>query len=620
MRLASLLPRPLDTRSGTECATILGSLLTAAHLDRHRARALGWRGVRPSGTGQPAWTCRVAASPHVFGLFFLGEQARAGLLHGEFAAFVFPGAEDPILDAYPLAALRLALDPGYPERIRDIAAHSRELAPFQLGTLHLSVRTDGTGLSLALVALARHRVVALNGVAVPGRQADVAAPGDQAGGLPGPDAEDWLILPGGLECDLPAFRMLLRLFGSLTATLEEQFGEKARLLARVRPCPLPGFDASGAIRPLPGNAGRQVRLIARLGEEDGQGMAAARGARSGRVLPHLPVRRLSASGTDDERPVLHVLTGFLGAGKTTVLKRWLDFLHGRERYTGVIQNEFGQIGLDAVLLRDDTRVEALDDGCVCCSLADSLRPGLLRLMADMPARQFILETTGLAHPTNVLAALAELQDLVRPGLMVTVVDALDVCRADQADPETDNIRRAQLERADVVIANKADAVTGEALDTLLARLRRCNSQALLLPARHGNAAFAELDAWYAARLDQGERTPSRRPFLDRRRTHRHDGYASLTLRLDAPVTPEELQRLLRQAGPGLYRAKGLIRLQGRGPVVAQYATGRLDFEPAPRPSGTDEPHDYLVLIGRDLRDPDSEDRFPGPCPEPHRGE
>lgn len=144
--------------------------------------------------------------------------------------------------------------------------------------------------------------------------------------------------------------------------------------------------------------------------------------------------------------MLHILTGFLGSGKTTFLRQWLDFLHGRERYTGVIQNEFGEIGLDAALLRGETQVEALDEGCVCCSLADSLRPGLLRLIGDMPAEQFILETTGLANPANVMEALSELRDIVQPGLVITVADALDLCRS---EGDIAGIRRAQAARADV---------------------------------------------------------------------------------------------------------------------------------------------------------------------------
>ena len=67
---------------------------------------------------------------------------------------------------------------------------------------------------------------------------------------------------------------------------------------------------------------------------------------------------------------------------------------------------------------------------MCCSLADSLRPGLLRLIGDMPAEQFILETTGLANPANVMEALSELRDIVQPGLVITVADALDLCHSE----------------------------------------------------------------------------------------------------------------------------------------------------------------------------------------------
>ena len=420
MRLETLLPRPLDPCGGSECATLMGALIAAIHLDRRRARALGWRGVRPSGSLLPAWTCRVAGSGLVFGLVFFGEDADGGALRGTFAAYAFPLPDDPLLEVFPLEALR-------------------------------------------------HK------------------------------------------------------------PLEEESG----------------------------------------------------------------------------LPVLHILTGFLGSGKTTFLRQWLDFLHGRERYTGVIQNEFGEIGLDAALLRGETQVEALDEGCVCCSLADSLRPGLLRLIGDMPAEQFILETTGLANPANVMEALSELRDIVQPGLVITVADALDLCRS---EGDIAGIRRAQAARADVIILNKADTVEPAALEALAERLRALNRQALILPARHGAVAFAELDAFYADWADRrGTPLPSHRPALPRfgeTVTHADEGFVSAALRLSAPLDEAALLALLDGAGPGLCRAKGVVDLRLDGgvtvPATVQYAAGRMGFEPAPE--GEER---YLVFIGTDISLPEA---------------
>ena len=164
MRLETLLPRPLDPCGGSECATLMGALIAAIHLDRRRARALGWRGVRPSGSLLPAWTCRVAGSGLVFGLVFLGEDADGGALRGTFAAYAFPLPDDPLLEVFPLEALRLAVDPGYGDRIRALSEHAETLSPFRIGTVSLRAAVDGSGLSLTLSAPARLRMAALDGL------------------------------------------------------------------------------------------------------------------------------------------------------------------------------------------------------------------------------------------------------------------------------------------------------------------------------------------------------------------------------------------------------------------------------------------------------------------------
>jgi G3E family GTPase len=578
MRLDVLLPRPLDPNGGSECATLLGSILTGVHLDRVTARRLGWRGVKPSATAQPAWTCRIVGGTAVHGMLFQGEATDGASLCGDFALCLFPNPEDPVLDRFPLAALRMALSPDYAALTRELSRHGGESGAFTLGRLRLAAGLSGQGFALALEARARLRIRSRDGIA--------AADGS------------WLVAPGRPETDLPCFRLLLRLFATLAASAGELL--QAAPALRIDHAPVAGLEYSAAdgVREDCGRPEHMLRLCAVFGATDGLPAEFL----GGRALGVLPLRPKAAAPVADRKPVLHILSGFLGAGKTTVLKQWLDFLHNRERYTGVIQNEFGRIALDAALLRDDTMVEALDEGCVCCSLAESLRPGVLRLLEAMPAEQIILETTGLANPANVLEALEGLADLVTPGLVVTVADAADLA-ADGRDAGLDALRREQIERADALIVNKADAVSPAAFAGVLDRLRRINPLALLLPAVHGDAAFAELDALHAAWLDRTRAAlPSRMPALARNpATHAEAGYASLTLAFASAVSRGEVERLVSGAGPGLARAKGVADIAGEGVRIIQYAAARLDFD-AP-PPGADDGARYLVLIGTGLHDP-----------------
>lgn len=306
-------------------------------------------------------------------------------------------------------------------------------------------------------------------------------------------------------------------------------------------------------------------------------------AREDKKLSRLPGRYSPRPDELSSLPVMHILTGFLGSGKTTFLRRWLDFLNGREQYAAVIQNEFGKIGLDAALTRSETHVEALDEGCVCCSLADTLRPGLV----------------------------------------ITVTDALEWSTGITPARNFDGVRLVQIEQADVIIANKADAVTEKCFQEFLHALRAANGKACILPAVQGNIAFARLDAFLTGWQDRHSPAPSRRPCLydmprlqERSGTHADEGFSSRTVPMPAPVDEHSLGQMLKAAGTGLCRAKGIVNLRHEGrvfPVVIQYAAGRLAFEDAPG----DETERYMVFIGIDL--PDNMENAllaPGPVQRP----
>ena len=166
------------------------------------------------------------------------------------------------------------------------------------------------------------------------------------------------------------------------------------------------------------------------------------------------------------------------------------------------------------MLSGETRVEALDDGCVCCSLADSLRPGIERLIETTPAEAFVLETTGLADPMNVMYELLALNDLVDRGLLITIVDGWDLAHGDidrMLDPEdaAGSVRLRQILNADVVVMSKADAADPEGLEAVAGRLHELNPDALIISAAHGSIPFALLDACYLHWLDVRSREAKR---------------------------------------------------------------------------------------------------------------
>lgn len=292
---------------------------------------------------------------------------------------------------------------------------------------------------------------------------------------------------------------------------------------------------------------------------------------------------------------LSVLTGFLGAGKTTLLNRLLkgpspDPLaqDGRERGladTAVIINEFGEIGLDHLLVEHiDDGIVLLSTGCLCCTLRGDLIEALERLLRNLDNgraafSRVVIETTGLADPAPVLHVLMMHPYLVmrfRLDGIVTVVDAVN------GSGTLDNHMEAvkQVAMADRLVITKTDLMTSAAdrtsLDALRKRLHALNPAAHLLDAAAGEADAAHLlnCGLYdpAAKIPDVKRWLAAEAYEDPhgRHGHRHDpNRHDAHIRAFALTTPQaipagafemfmELTRSLH--GPNLLRVKGVVKL------------------------------------------------------------
>jgi G3E family GTPase len=180
-----------------------------------------------------------------------------------------------------------------------------------------------------------------------------------------------------------------------------------------------------------------------------------------------------------------VLTGFLGSGKTTLLNRILTENHGKR--IAVIENEFGEIGIDqALVINADEEVFEMNNGCICCTV----RGDLIRILGNLMKRRdkfdhILVETTGLADPGPVAQTFfvdEDLRDLFALDGIVTLVDAKHI----QLHLEDSSECKEQIAFADVLILNKTDLVSEQELDVLERRISSMNSMAKVIRAQNAD--------------------------------------------------------------------------------------------------------------------------------------
>lgn len=295
------------------------------------------------------------------------------------------------------------------------------------------------------------------------------------------------------------------------------------------------------------------------------------------------------------RPPLVILTGFLGAGKTTTLNRVLGAQHHRR--VGVIINELGRIDIDTRLVKSRSGdVMELAGGCVCHEVR--VQSELWAAIAEVARRGrpdvVVLETTGIAEPWSILDGLEGLGAAAPavPAAVVCVVDgeagAGQLARHEEA--------RAQVEAADRVLLTKLDLATPDAAVALHREIARRNPAAERASFPPGDDATAELVTW----LLDGRRGGGAARGRHAHAPHAHSQLAAVAFADPAPLLAEPLLAVVDRLGPALVRAKGFVNLAGeprRGFLERAGLRTELRFgEPwAEAPRSTE-----IVLIGEGL--------------------
>lgn len=282
-----------------------------------------------------------------------------------------------------------------------------------------------------------------------------------------------------------------------------------------------------------------------------------------------------------------LLTGFLGAGKTTVLNRILRGASGLR--VAVLVNDFGAINIDAELVesvREDT--VNLRNGCICCSIRGDLLAAVLELLRRTePPDYIIVECSGVAEPVAVARTftLPEVRPYVRLDSTITVVDADQV----HAHDECQDLIADQIAAADIVLLNKIDLASPRLRAGLQEWIRYLVPEARILEAEHGRVPLELL---------LGVGAPARALDLPEEPHQHTTDFATWSFISDRPFDFHRLRQVLTEVPTAIFRGKGIvwIRQEQSRQVVFQLVGRRTSLSPA-REWGEQPRRSRLVLIG-----------------------
>ncbi|MDO8654396.1 MAG: GTP-binding protein [Undibacterium sp.] len=191
-----------------------------------------------------------------------------------------------------------------------------------------------------------------------------------------------------------------------------------------------------------------------------------------------------------------ILTGFLGAGKTTLINRILHESHGHK--IAVIENEFGQENIDNEILVQDSNEQIIEmnNGCICCTVRGDLIVALSKLIQQkndgkLDFDRVIIETTGLANPGPVAQTFFVDEEVGAYYMLDAVVTVVDARHAMQTLDEHEEAQR-QVGFADKILLSKTDLVDAAQVDVLRQRLTRMNPRATITAVDFGQIAISEV--------------------------------------------------------------------------------------------------------------------------------
>lgn len=282
---------------------------------------------------------------------------------------------------------------------------------------------------------------------------------------------------------------------------------------------------------------------------------------------------------EGSKVLVNVVTGAQGAGKTSLIAKLLEGGAHEERAV-VILNEAGEVGIRGEQL--GTRlcaVSVLTTGCICCGASEEFASQALALIEEFQPHRLLVETSGHADPSRVLAAFYQHETLAARVTIEPSICVLDTARFHDQLAHAGVRFLAQLQNSAVVVLNKLEELEPGRVEAVRREVESLNPRAWIQENERGNVPLSVL---FMRRVQPSAGVPE------------EHGYSCFAYEAGAVMDRERLERTLKRMPRELFRLQGFVKT-GDGTFRLDYVTGRYDFEPAPAHEAGP-----LVFVGRGL--------------------
>lgn len=285
---------------------------------------------------------------------------------------------------------------------------------------------------------------------------------------------------------------------------------------------------------------------------------------------------------------VYILSGFLGAGKTTLLQNILSEEQQNHRKIGVVMNELGEVSIDSNMIPEETPLKELLNGCVCCTIQGQLEVQLENMLREYDLDAIYIETTGVAHPIEVLdACLSPLfAEKLEVKAILTIVDANRWQNINSLSIQLRKLLIEQVEHADVVLLNKVDSLSESVKAKIISEIQSINLTGKLFMTEFSKIPLSSIQINKMNKKQQHEQA----------HVHNHLHLRSYVHTFANPIDLEKFEDFLREMPDTIFRIKGYIRFShSKESFLFQYSYGMPLYmkEPVNRKQ-------TLVFIGENL--------------------